>query len=74
MKKLLQICLVVILVFVLFQAVVGSIATASGQLDSVAARHNSPTFNVSAESAYMPACLVQIKGVICVRPMVGWNS
>ncbi len=74
MKTFLQICLTVILVFVLFQAVVGGTATASGQLDSVAARQNSPTSNVSAEGTHMSSCLVQIKGMVCVRPMVGWNS
>jgi hypothetical protein len=74
MKKLLQICLIVILVFVLFQAVVGSAATASGQLDSVAASPNSSTMSVSVEDAHASACLVRVRGVVCVKPLVGWNS
>ena len=73
MKKLLQICLILILVFALFQAVVGGAALASGQPD-LAASHNSSVTNVSAESSHASACMIRVKGVICVMPLVGWNS
>ena len=74
MKKLLQICLIVVLVFVLFQAVAGGAALAAGQTDLAAASHNSSVTNASIEGAHAAACWVRIKGVICVMPQVGWNS
>jgi hypothetical protein len=74
MKKIIQISLVVILVFVLFQAVSTASTTSSGTVGiSTASRISSPV-NASAEGVQMAACLVRIKGVVCVRPAVGWNS
>jgi hypothetical protein len=74
MKKIIQISLVVILVFVLFQAVnIGSIASSGSVGASTASRVSSPV-HASAEGLQMAACLVRIKGVVCVRPQVGWNS
>ena len=74
MKKLLQICLIVVLVFVLFQAVAGGAGMASGQTDLVATSHNSSAINASAEGAHVSTCWVNVRGVICVKPLVGWNS
>lgn len=72
MKKFIQILLVVVLVFVLFQAVTGGSLISSGMSDSNA---NSSALSASAEDVQMAAeCLVRVKGVICVRPNVGWNS
>lgn len=74
MKKFVQILLVVVLVFVLFQAVTGGSLISSGTVGSSAASHVSSAANTSSEGVQMAACLVRIKDVICVRPNVGWNS
>ena len=74
MKKLIQISLVVVLVFVLFQAVAGGSVVSSGTVGSSTANHVSPAANASMEGLQMAACLVRIKGVVCVQPHVGWNS
>lgn len=74
MKKFIQISLIVVLVFVLFQAVAGGSVDSSGTVGSNTSSHVSHPVNVSAEGAQVAACLVRIKGVICVRPDVGWNS
>ena len=74
MKKLFQICLIVVLVFVLFQAVAGSAAMASGQMDPEAASNNSFATSTSVEGAHASACLIRVKGLPCVIPNVGWNS
>lgn len=74
MKKLIQISLVVVLVFVLFQAVAAGSALSSGAVGSSTASHISPAANTSVEGMQMAACIVRVKGVICVRPNVGWNS
>jgi hypothetical protein len=72
MKKAIQIWLVVVLVFVLFQAATGGSLISSGMSDSNA---NSSALSSAAEDVQMTAgCLVRVKGVICVRPNVGWNS
>jgi hypothetical protein len=74
MKKLIQISLIVILVFVLFQAVAGESVTTSGQVDSSTSNSVSSPVSTSLEGGQMAACLVRIKGVVCVQPHVGWNS
>ena len=74
MKKLIQITLVVVLVFVLFQAVTSGSTISSDTIGSNIASHVSPTVTISADNAQVAACLVSIKGVPCVRPHVGWNS
>jgi hypothetical protein len=72
MKKFIQILLVVVLIFALFQAVTGRSLISSGMSDSNA---NSSALSTSAEDVQIAAeCLVRVKGVICVRPNVGWNS
>jgi hypothetical protein len=73
MKKLLQMCLIVILVLVLFQASAGGASMASGQTD-LAASNNSSVTNASIEGAHAAACWVRIKSVVCAMPNVGWNS
>jgi ABC-type uncharacterized transport system permease subunit len=74
MKKFLQICLIAVLIFVVFQAVVGGALMASSHSQPVTASQTSSTSNTSSEGMQMAACLVSIKGVICVTPNVGWNS
>lgn len=74
MKKFIQISLIAILVIVLFQAAAGGAVVSSGQIDQSAFSNTSSAANTSAESVEMAACLVRIKGVICVHPNVGWNS
>ena len=74
MKRLIQISLIAILVLVLFQAAAGGPVISSGQTDLGAANSISSPVNTPAEGVQMAACLVRIKGVICVTPNVGWNS
>ena len=74
MKKLIQISLIAILSLGLVQAVASKSAIASGQADLGTATHISSMANTTAEDVPMAACLVNIKGVICVHPNVGWNS
>ena len=74
MKKLIQISLIAVLVLVLFQAVVGGSAIASDQADLGIATNISSMTNTVAEDAQAAACLVYIKGIVCVTPNVGWNS
>jgi hypothetical protein len=74
MKKIIQISLVVILVFVLFQAVNTESISYSGTIGASTASRVSSPVQASAEGVQAAACLVRIKGVICVRPNVGWNS
>lgn len=74
MKKLIQLALVVVLVVVLFQAVAGVSVVSSSSLGSNAASSISSPVDASAQGVQMATCLVRVKGVICVRPNVGWNS
>lgn len=74
MKKLIQIALIAVLVLVLFQAVAGGSALASDRADLGTASTISSVANSASEDGQMAACLVSVKGVICVRPNVGWNS
>jgi hypothetical protein len=73
MKKLIQISLVIVLVFVLSQAVTAGSLISSGTIGSSTVSHISAA-NTSVEGIQAAACLVRVKGVICVRPNVGWNS
>jgi hypothetical protein len=74
MKKIIQFSLVLVLVFVLFQAVAaGSMASSSSSGSNVASDISSP-LGTSAEGLQMAACLVSVKGTFCVAPAVGWNS
>ena len=74
MKKLIQIALILILVCVLFQT------AADGSLDSASksGSHVVSDVHLTAKTdtanMQMAACLVRIKGVICVTPNVGWNT
>jgi hypothetical protein len=74
MKKLLQICLIAVLVLVLFQAFAAEGAMASAHNDGVTAGRTVSTLSASAEGAHQSACLIRIKGLPCVIPNVGWNS
>jgi hypothetical protein len=74
MKKFIQISLVVVLVFVLFQAVSAGSITSLGTVGSSTPSRISSPVHASAEGVQMAACLVRIKGVVCVQPQVGWNS
>jgi hypothetical protein len=74
MKKFIQFSLVIIFVFVLFQAVSGGSAVSPGNVGSQAASHISSPASTSVEGVQMAACFIHITGVICVQPNVGWNS
>jgi hypothetical protein len=74
MKKFIQFSLIVVLVCVLFQAAVVGPASSAGMVGSSPAHHVSSAVDTSVESFQMAACLVSVKGVICVIPNVGWNS
>ncbi len=72
MKKIIQISLVIILVFVVCQAVTGGLLISSVGRDLNA---NSSSLSTAAEDVQMAdGCIVRVKGVVCVRPNVGWNS
>ena len=74
MKMLIQFALIVVLIFVLFQAVVGGSATASDRAGLGTASNISFLAHTTSEDFQMAACLVGIKGVVCIKPNVGWNS
>jgi hypothetical protein len=74
MKKFIQLSLVVILVFVLFQAVSDGSTISSRTGSSNMAGHVASSANISVEGVQMASCLVYVKPVICVQPNVGWNS
>jgi hypothetical protein len=75
MKKLIQISLVVILVFVLFQAIAGGSTVSASQIGSSADSSIFFTADTSAEDVHTAACTARIKGVVCVMPnRVGWNT
>jgi hypothetical protein len=74
MKKLIQISLVVILVFMLVQAIAGGSIVSTSKLDSSTTSGTFFTADTSVEDVHAAACQVHIKGVICVKPLVGWNT
>jgi uncharacterized protein (UPF0333 family) len=75
MRKIIQFALVVILIVMVFQSVVGSPIVSSGTPDEQASSSTSSALNTAvADTQMAAACLVRVKGVICVRPNVGWNS
>ena len=74
MKKLLQICFIAVLVFVLFQAGAGGGAMASAQNDGVTTGKTLFITSASEDLAQVSTCWLRIRGVICVMPNVGWNS
>ncbi len=71
MKKLIQISLLVVLVLVLSQAAAAAPVDSASQIGSHAATSISST---AVEDAHAAACLVYIKGIVCVTPNVGWNT
>lgn len=71
MKKLIQISLVVVLVFVLLQAMAGGSMVSSSQVGSSAASGTFFTADTSVENVHAAAC-VSKKGVVCIK--VGWNT
>lgn len=74
MKKLIQISLIVVLLFVVVQAAAGGSVVSSNQNHLGTASNISSSLMTIPEGAHAVACLVAIKGVICVTPNVGWNS
>ncbi len=73
MKKLIQISLIVVLVFAMFQAVIASPTVSVGGVGSHQIQTISSTANASAQASQMATCL-GIKGLLCIVPNVGWNS
>jgi hypothetical protein len=74
MKKLFQICLIAVLVFVLLQAFATESAMGSAHNDGVTTGRTISTLSASDEGAHLSACLVRTKRLPCVIPNVGWNS
>jgi hypothetical protein len=74
MKKFLQITLIVVLVLVWFQAIAGGTTVSAGELGSHTTSSISVRADTSVADVYAAGCLVRIKGVICVQPLVGWNG
>jgi hypothetical protein len=74
MKKFIQISLIVVFVLASFQvAVDGSLLSVSTAGSSATSAIFS-TVSTPLEGVHATACLVYIKGVVCVKPLVGWNS
>jgi hypothetical protein len=74
MKKIIQLALVVLLVCVVFQTVGdGSMASASNAGSNLI-NGTLLVEKTSEADVHMAACLVRIKGVICISPNVGWNT
>jgi hypothetical protein len=74
MKKFIQISLVIILVFGLFQFIAAPSMDVAAQPSSMGVRNISSITHAPVQDIQMAACLVRIKGVACVKPLVGWNS
>jgi hypothetical protein len=74
MKKLIQISLVLILICGLFQFVAAEPMDSASSIGTSAASSVDITADTPLEDTHMAACLVSIKGVICVMPNVGWNT
>ncbi len=72
MKKLIQISIVVVLVLMLFQALSGGPTVTAGKICS-SEGSTCFTANTSVQSVQVVTCL-GLKGVICVKPDVGWNT
>ena len=71
MKKLLQISLIVVLVFAMFQAVLASPTASVGGIGSHQVQNfASTTIRQGSQLAVCPL----LKGLPCVVPNVGWNS
>jgi hypothetical protein len=74
MKKFIQITLIVVLVLVSFQAMAGGSTISAGELGSHATSSISARALAPVADVYAAGCLVRIKGVVCVQPLVGWNG
>lgn len=75
MKKLIQISLIVILVLVLFQAIAGVSMVSTSKIGSSAVSGTFFAADTSVGDVLAAACMVNIKGVVCVMPnRVGWNT
>jgi hypothetical protein len=74
MKKFIQITLIVVLVLVLFQAVAGGTTVSAGELGSHATSSISVRADTSTTDVYAAGCLVRVRGMVCVKPLVGWNG
>jgi hypothetical protein len=74
MKKLIQIALVLILVCVVFQSATDGSMASARNAGSNAVSGTLLTEETNQADVHAAACLVRIKGVICVRPDVGWNT
>jgi len=73
MKKLIQVSLIVVLVFVLFQAVAGGSAAPGAEPCSNPGQVSCFAATTSLQSIQVFSCLGS-KGEKCITPNVGWNS
>lgn len=71
MKKLIQVSIIVVLVFTLFQVVSGTSMVFAGTMCSTAGQSTCLPAMTSASNVQVAVCL---SGRVCVTPNVGWNS
>ena len=74
MKRFVQIALIVILVCVLFQSATNGSMASGSKVGSKPSSDVHLSQETDSDNAYVAGCLISIKGVICVRPNVGWNT
>jgi heme A synthase len=73
MKKLIQVSLIVVLVFVMVQAVIGGTMALTGQTRSNEVQSTYFTTIKPVQNVRLLIC-PDGRGVSCMRPNVGWNS
>lgn len=73
MKKLIQVLLIVVVVFVMVQAVIGGTMALTGQTRSNEIQSTYFTTTAPAQTVQLLICS-DGRGVSCVKPNVGWNS
>jgi hypothetical protein len=73
MKKLIQVSLIVVIVFLMAQAVVGGPMALASQTHSIEVQRSSFTTVTPVQNVQLLICPAG-RGVSCMKPNVGWNS
>ena len=73
MKKLIQVSLIVVVVFVMVQALIGGTMALTGQTRSNEVQSASFTTITPVQNVQLLTCL-DGRGLSCMKPNVGWNS
>jgi hypothetical protein len=73
MKKLIQVSLIVVVVFMMVQAVMGGTMALTGQTRSNEVQSTHFTTVTPAQNVQLLIC-PDGRGVSCMKPNVGWNS